>query len=188
MELSLVTVALDPARGEFPERPLAGIEGELVSVVEHFFFHDGAPRLLLVVQHRRAVGGPGAQPRADRKRARRPDPRVELAEHERPLYDALRAWRQGRAQAEGVPPYVLLTNRQIADIARRRPEGRAGLREIEGIGEAKATKLGGEVLRVVGELTGPPGSADAPAPASPAAPAAPTPATPEPAPEEPDAP
>jgi len=42
MQLRLVTVAFDPVRGEFPPEPLAGVEGEVLSVVEHFFQSGGA--------------------------------------------------------------------------------------------------------------------------------------------------
>lgn len=37
MTLRLVTVAYVPSTGAFPEDPLAGIEGELLSVVERVF-------------------------------------------------------------------------------------------------------------------------------------------------------
>ncbi len=40
MDLKLITVAIDPATGAFPENPLAGIEAEPLSVVEHFFHHE----------------------------------------------------------------------------------------------------------------------------------------------------
>lgn len=48
-----------------------------------------------------------------------------------------------------MPPYVLLTNRQVAAIARRRPETLEALREVDGIGEAKASRFGRELLALV---------------------------------------
>ena len=155
MKLSLVTLALDPTSGAFPSSPLEGIDGEVISVVEHFFHHGGLPHLLLVVHHRPA-SGPG---RPKKTRGRPPSPRDELAEPERELFDRLRAWRAGRAQADGVPPYVLLTNRQLADLARTRPATRKGMRDIVGIGEAKANKLGAEVLAVIHAEVAPAGTA-----------------------------
>lgn len=67
------------------------------------------------------------------------------------MFERLRAWRNGRAQAEGVPPYVLLTNRQLAATARERPGTLAALKAIEGIGEARAARFGTELLAVVAE-------------------------------------
>jgi hypothetical protein len=56
----------------------------------------------------------------ERRRARRQreSPRTTLDPAEAELYDRLRAWRNSRAQTEGVPPYVLFTNRQLAAILR----------------------------------------------------------------------
>ena len=48
-----------------------------------------------------------------------------------------------------MPPYVLLTNRQLAEIARTRPGSLAALSGINGIGEAKSGKLGADLLAVV---------------------------------------
>ena len=145
VKLALVTVAVDPESRSFPDDPLSASSGEILSIVEHFFYHDGLPHLLLVVHHRTpAEGGPR------RASALRDEgPRAELSEAERPLYDRLRVWRNGRARADAVPPYVLLTNRQLADIARMRPGSLAALASINGIGEAKSGKLGADLLAVV---------------------------------------
>lgn len=160
IKIKLVTVAYDAEQGGFPRDPLAQIDGEIVQVIEHFFIKDEMPQLLLVVHHRPArtesVPHPVSQPVPNRLRDA--GPRAELSEPERAVYDRLRAWRNGRAQAEGVPPFVLLTNRQLAELARRRPTTLAGLREVNGLGEAKAGRFGRELLAVL--------SPDIPAPSS----------------------
>ena len=155
MTLRLVTVAYDPATGTFPEDPLAGIEGELLSVVEHFFSYDGLPHLLLVCYLRVPGEGSGKKRPVDRRRVQAPrlDPRTELSPDERALYDRIRAWRQARAEAEGQPPYTLLTNRQAADVARHAPRTLAALKEIKGIGDAKAGSFGQDLLAVVSGST-----------------------------------
>ncbi len=56
MELELITVAFDPESGGFPQEPLCDVEGEVLSVIEHFFEHSGVPHLLLVVHHRPTRG------------------------------------------------------------------------------------------------------------------------------------
>lgn len=147
MKLRLITVAFDPEQGGFPAHPLAEIEGEVLSVVEHFFHTDDRPHLLLVVHYRparevRAAPPPQARP-AD------PGVRAELSAPERDVFDRLRTWRNSRAVAEGIPPYVLLTNRQLAEVARRRPTTLTALREVGGIGEAKAGRFGADLLAVV---------------------------------------
>ena len=146
MKLVLVTVAFDVATGAFPPDPLGAIDGEVVSVVEHFFVQSGVPHLLLVVHHRpRAASRDKTSPRDD-------GPRSTLTDDERALYDRLRTWRTGRAQVEAVPPYVVFSNRQIAAIARLRPVSATALAAIEGIGEAKVAKFGHDVLAVVAHV------------------------------------
>jgi ATP-dependent DNA helicase RecQ len=147
LDLRLVTVSYDPESGAFPESPLADLPGEIVSVVEHFFFHDGLPRLLLVVQHhpkeeRAAARGTG-------RRAPRADPRLGLTGDEAAFYDRLRTWRRGRAEADGVPPYVILNNRELAELARRRPTSLTALRDLEGIGQNKAQRYGPDLLQLL---------------------------------------
>jgi ATP-dependent DNA helicase RecQ len=73
------------------------------------------------------------------------------------MYEKLRAWRRSRADAEGVPVYVVLNNRQLASIARLRPSTLGELQTIEGIGTKKAERFGRELLRVVGPRVEPPG-------------------------------
>jgi superfamily II DNA helicase RecQ len=160
MQLTLITVAFEPERGGFPREPLAEIDGEIVSVVEHFFHHGGTPHLLLVVHHRASAPARSARPASA-------SPRAELSADERELFDRLRAWRNGRAEVEGVPPYVLLTNRQLADIARLRPASLAALREVNGIGEAKAGRFGRDLVGIVHAAMGArPDAHGGPAPAA----------------------
>jgi len=146
MQLRLVTVALDPETGEFPTDPLAAVEGEILNVVEHFFHHGGLPYLLLVVHHRPPVDGERRRRSQSGKR-----PADDLAPDDRRLFEKLRAWRQGRAETDAVPVYVVSNNRQLAAIASRRPKTLEQLREVEGIGESKAARYGRDILRLVAE-------------------------------------
>lgn len=73
-------------------------------------------------------------------------------------FDALRDMRKTVATNEGVRPFVVFTNAQLAEIARRRPESLAALRKVEGVGEARAEKYGTLVLEVLArERTNGPG-------------------------------
>jgi superfamily II DNA helicase RecQ len=92
-----------------------------------------------------APSGPGS--------ARAGKPRVDYKEVLSPedfaLFAQLREWRKAVAEREGVPVYAVLTNEQLAAIATHRPASAAELREVEGLGEAKAAKYGEGVLAVV---------------------------------------
>jgi ATP-dependent DNA helicase RecQ len=65
------------------------------------------------------------------------------------LYDALRAWRRERAQADGVPPYVVAHDSLLAAIAEATPSTCAALVAIKGMGPKKVEKYGAEILAIV---------------------------------------
>lgn len=150
MNLRLVTVALDPESGTFPEDPLAGLDGEVVSVVEHFFHHAGLPHLLLVVHVRQPAvrSGEHRRPGAGAVRSE-DDARQQLDAEARVLYERLVAWRIASATAEGVPPYVVATNRQLAQVAQVRPRSLTALRTIAGFGDAKVRKYGETLVALI---------------------------------------
>ena len=78
------------------------------------------------------------------------DLREALAPDVRARFDRLRAWRSGRAQDEAVPAYVVLTNRQLLELASRGPTTRAGLEQIHGLGRRKLERYAKELLAVLG--------------------------------------
>jgi ATP-dependent DNA helicase RecQ len=65
------------------------------------------------------------------------------------LFDALRARRLELARAEGMPPYVVASDRTLRELAEIRPLSIAQLQEIYGIGPAKAARYGEALLDVV---------------------------------------
>jgi superfamily II DNA helicase RecQ len=71
------------------------------------------------------------------------------------LFVRLRDWRKVTSEKEGIPVYAVLTNDQLAAIATKRPTSPAQLREVEGLGEAKAGKYGAPVLELVAIPGGP---------------------------------
>ena len=77
------------------------------------------------------------------------DYRSILSEDDWPLFELLRRWRTERSGAEGVPPYIILTNMQLAKIAVTRPSSLNALQCIQGIGDAKREKYGKDILGVV---------------------------------------
>jgi DNA helicase-2/ATP-dependent DNA helicase PcrA len=67
-----------------------------------------------------------------------------------PLFEALKRWRRERAQADGVPAYVVFHDATLTAIAERRPRTALELRTVAGVGPAKLERYGREVLDVVG--------------------------------------
>jgi DNA helicase-2/ATP-dependent DNA helicase PcrA len=66
-----------------------------------------------------------------------------------PLAEQLRAWRRKRAEADGVPAYVVFNDRTLADLSERQPRSRGELLAVEGIGPSKLDKYGDELLALL---------------------------------------
>lgn len=70
------------------------------------------------------------------------------------LYQALREWRWQKAKAEGVPPYVVAHDAQLAAIADALPSTPAELTQIKGFGPRKTDRYGEEILALVRKAEG----------------------------------
>jgi DNA helicase-2/ATP-dependent DNA helicase PcrA len=66
-----------------------------------------------------------------------------------PLAEQLRAWRRKRAEADGVPAYVVFNDRTLAALSERRPRSRGELLGVEGIGPSKLDRYGDELLALL---------------------------------------
>ena len=119
----------------------------VLELAEHFFIHDKQPTLVLTLSYRDEVPE-DARDRTGSSRGgtSRQDPRRGLDPAETARYDALRQWRNDIAKREGKPPYLFLTNRQAAELARKPPCTLADLRQVQGIGESKVEAFGAELL------------------------------------------
>ncbi|MFF3626708.1 DNA helicase RecQ [Streptomyces sp. NPDC002164] len=77
---------------------------------------------------------------------------AELAPEAVPVFEALRAWRGGRAKEQGVPAYVIFHDATLREIATVRPDSVAALGGISGLGEKKLATYGEGVLEVLAEF------------------------------------
>lgn len=65
------------------------------------------------------------------------------------LYVKLREVRKSAAAREAVPVYTVCTNQQMSLMAKQRPKTLTELKEIPGLGEAKAARFGAEFLDII---------------------------------------
>lgn len=65
------------------------------------------------------------------------------------LFEALRVERRRIAEKQAVPPFVIFSDRTLAEIAARLPETADALRAISGVGESKLKYYGEMVLATV---------------------------------------
>jgi ATP-dependent DNA helicase RecQ len=103
------------------------------------------PRLSLPVEH-----GPGLTSRPPRGGARKPARGdEELPPEDAPLFEELRRVRLELAREDGVPPFVVASDRTLRDVARLRPRSLEDLQRAFGIGAARAARYGESLLGVV---------------------------------------
>ena len=151
MKLKVFTMIYEPGDGFDDGAMHAFLQDKLVlSVQEHFFIHEQVPAWALLVSYRDNAR-PGERERTAGVDAQL-DSRAEVAKEDQPLFDALRKWRNERSKREGRPAYILLTNRQLADVARLRPSTLEMLQHVQGIGEAKVQAFGEELLAVIARV------------------------------------
>lgn len=67
------------------------------------------------------------------------------------VFARLREWRKQFAASEAVPVYTIFTNEQLASIARKRIKTLAELKSLEGVGEARISRYGESVIKIVAE-------------------------------------
>jgi ATP-dependent DNA helicase RecQ len=65
------------------------------------------------------------------------------------LFERLRELRREIAEEQGVPAYVVFSDRTLADMAARNPRDRAGFLEVFGVGEAKLERYGDVFLEAI---------------------------------------
>lgn len=66
-----------------------------------------------------------------------------------PIFEALRAWRRGIAQAQAVPAYVVADDRTLAGLAARCPANLEELLEVPGMGRSRVERYGADILRII---------------------------------------
>ena len=76
---------------------------------------------------------------------------AEGGESDQALFHALRARRSALARTQAVPAYVILPDRSLLDMARRKPATLAEMADIHGVGETKLARYGTQFLEVIRE-------------------------------------
>jgi len=165
VRVKLFTFRYSATLGGFDESALQAFvrDKEVLAFREHFFCVNEVPHLVCVLTWQDAVvvegtgsedngarggrtGASGARPEPSRGRG---DPTRGLDEPQRLSFNALREWRSAKAHEEGVPPFLIFTNRQLVEIVRSRPDSPNALSHLHGIGTGKVKRYGAEVLSLL---------------------------------------
>jgi ATP-dependent DNA helicase RecQ len=96
--------------------------------------------------HSRGVGG-SAEPFTGSEA--RPASEIMLEGADARLFASLKALRSSIAREEKVPPYVVFSDRTLAELAARKPRTSAGFLEVRGVGQTKLEKYGERFLAAI---------------------------------------
>lgn len=121
---------------------------EILSLRDHFFMRHEVPYLAVIVNYNLHAE---AQPQADGKKERDESWKELLAPEDMPIFNALRDWRNETSRRQGIAPYIICTNRQLAEIIQKRVGSKNQLAQIEGIGKAKVEKYGDDIIALMKE-------------------------------------
>ena len=151
MLIKVISLSFDTLYGGFNDEEVREFikDKEIISVTEYHFVKNDIPYLTFVLRyfpHRAEL-----ESKADTKNNKRESDdnwKKLLSEADMGLFNLLREWRTQRCKKEGVPPYILFTNQQLAMIVKKRPQSLTELTQIDGIGKGKAQKYGEEVLSI----------------------------------------
>ena len=152
MKLKVITLKFNEEQGCFDDTHLEeSLQGkEVLQFREIYFERGGESYWNILVCYRdlsRAEGQGGSAGGADKKTYQEI-----LEEGDMPLFEELRKWRNGKAKQLGLSAYVIMSNMDIAHVARRRPPTLQSLGELPGIGEKKTEHYGLEILGVIAKF------------------------------------
>jgi ATP-dependent DNA helicase RecQ len=123
----VLCLTFDSVRGGFDDSELREFlkDKEVLSISDHFFVKNETPYLAVSIKYYpyRAEADANAPTSGKRDESWK----EELTEADLSRFNLLREWRAQKSREEGVPPYILFTNKQLAQIVKDRPDSLAGL-------------------------------------------------------------
>ncbi|GAX60891.1 superfamily II DNA helicase [Candidatus Scalindua japonica] len=145
MKLKIFTFRFCENTGGFNDDKLQlfSMEKEIIEFAEHFFTFEKRPYLTVFLSYRDKPSG------STNKGVRKQDPRSELDEHEKLLYDVVRKWRAARATQEGIPPYMIANNKQVASMVKLKVRSKKDFDAVEGFGEAKISRYAEDIIKTL---------------------------------------
>ncbi len=149
MLIKVFSLSFSSTSGGFNDEEIRNFikDKEVISITDHHFIKNEVPYLTIIVKYtptQQEVTPAKAVQGQKRDEAWRDS----LKESDQGMYDLLREWRKKKCNQEGVPPYILFTNKQLVEIINIRPQSLADLEKIEGFGKAKIEKYGQDILAI----------------------------------------
>ena len=87
-------------------------------------------------------------------RAARAGEADDISDVDQELFGRLRALRKTLAQRQGIPPYMVFSDKTLHEMCRAKPKTVSELREISGVGDSKRDKYGIEFVQEIRDYAG----------------------------------
>ena len=139
MSVRIFTIPFDPDNEIFPDEAISKflLSKRLIRLEPEFFQTNGKAYWTIFVEYETIIG---EERKADDEG---------LDEAQRLLMKRLRQWRKETAEKEGVPIFIIATNKQLTDVIRLAPTTPKSLRDISGFGGKKVERYGNDLIEIV---------------------------------------
>ncbi len=140
MSVKIITVAFDPSAQGFDNEALDQfLAGKTIHHLQSEFFQQhGQAYWTLLIEYDALI------PLNQQKK-----PSVQLTNTEQALLNTLQEWRRDKAKDQGLPVYVLATNKELEALVIKKPITQEALKTIAGFGEKKCQRHGSELLTII---------------------------------------
>jgi len=147
MRIKVFTLPFHSSIDGFDDNPMRNFlaDKNVVLIREHFFTKNDKPYLAIIACYHQTI----KEEPIKNKKKNRDEWKQHLDETDIPLFNTLREWRSERAKTDGVAPYIVFDNVQLARVAKNRPESVTGLQAIVGIGKGKSEKYRDDILKII---------------------------------------
>lgn len=140
MPVRIFTVPFDAEEMRFRDEDFQGfcLNKAIRHLQSEFFTLNGIPYWTILIQYDTTI--------------LKDDATAALAEPERKLFEHLQQWRKEKALSEGIPVYIIATNKELTELITRAPKTLDGLKSIKGFGKQKVSRYGKEMLDLINKF------------------------------------
>ena len=117
---------------------------EIIEYTQHFFVHEKMPYLTVIIAYRDI-----SQSYGSKKNNTAQEQLKMLDPNEKKIYEALRVWRAAKAKEQGIPPYMIAHNKNLADMIKLKVGSKNDLTKVKGFGESKINGYGDDILKII---------------------------------------
>jgi len=138
MSIRIFTIPFDPQKGLFQDEDLSKflLNKHIRRLQPEFFQLDGHAYWTVFVEYETVVSEDTAESDG-------------LDTAQRLLFQRLKEWRKELAEKDGIPVFIIATNKQLLNVIKRAPVTLEALRAIHGFGNKKISRYGADLIDMI---------------------------------------